>query len=284
MNNIYFDFTDLVRRALEEDLGDGDVTTNCTVPADLWLTGRFVAKQAGILAGWEAARLAFTLLDERVTLTPLVNDGEHVEPRQTLAILAGPGRALLSGERTALNLLQRASGIATLTRQFVETVRGTRAVILDTRKTAPGLRPLDKWAVKIGGGENHRIGLFDMVLIKNNHIAACGGSITTAVQRARERDRHQRPIEVEVRNLDELREALSLRVDRILLDNMALDTMTQAVALAAGQTPLEASGNVTLDTIAAIAATGVDYISSGALTHSVKALDISLWLDVPKNQ
>ena len=198
---------------------------------------------------------------------------------QTLATLAGPARALLTGERTALNLMQRMSGIATAARLFTDAVAGTRAKILDTRKTAPGLRTLDKMAFAIGGGVNHRIGLFDMVMIKNNHIAACGGSITRAVGAVRACDTRTRPIEVEVRNFDELHEALALNVDRIMLDNMAPEQMREAVALTAGRVPLEASGNVTLETVAAVAATGVDYISTGAVTHSVKALDISLWLD-----
>jgi nicotinate-nucleotide pyrophosphorylase (carboxylating) len=198
-----------------------------------------------------------------------------------LGTVLGPGRALLSGERTALNILQRMSGIATLTSQFVEAVAGTRAVILDTRKTAPGLRALDKWAVRLGGGQNHRHGLYDMVLIKDNHIAAVGGDIPAAVARVRAGDPRRRPIEVEVRTLDELRAALPLNVDRILLDNMDLDTMRAAVEIAAGRTPLEASGNMSLERVPAVAATGVDFISVGALTHSAAALDISLKLFPP---
>lgn len=269
----------IVRRALEEDIGDGDVTTNCTVPADKWLTGRFVAKASGVLAGLDIARLAFTLLDERVQVMRQVEDGVTVEPKQTIATVEGPARALLTGERTTLNILQRMSGIATATRQFVEAVAGTRAVILDTRKTAPGLRALDKLAVHIGGGQNHRIGLFDMVMIKNNHIAACGGSITAAVNRVRECDDRKRMIEVEVRSFEELHEALALNVDRIMLDNMSVEDMRRAVGVVSGRVPLEASGNVTLETVRAIAETGVDYISTGSITHSVKALDISLWLE-----
>jgi nicotinate-nucleotide pyrophosphorylase (carboxylating) len=269
----------IVCRALEEDVRDGDVSANCTVPADYMLTGRFVAKAEGVIAGIEIIPLPFTLLDPRVTVTPLVKDGDRVFNRQTLATISGPGRALLTGERTALNILQRMSGIATAAARFNDAVTGTHAKILDTRKTAPGLRVLDKLAFKIGGGVNHRIGLFDMVMIKNNHIAASGGSITQAVASVRACDDRARPIEVEVRNFEELNEALSCNVDRIMLDNMSLDDMTRAVALAAGRVPLEASGNVTLDTVAAIAATGVDFISTGAVTHSVRALDISLWLD-----
>lgn len=278
----------IVRRALEEDIGSGDVTTNCTVPADLWLAGRFVAKAQGVIAGLDIAALAFTLLDERVRVDRLVEDGAIVAPKQTVATVAGPARALLTGERTALNILQRMSGIATATRRFVEAVAGTRARILDTRKTAPGLRALDKLAVRIGGGMNHRIGLFDMVMIKNNHIAACGGSIIEVVQRARScaaassAEGERLKIEVEVRDLRELEEALALDVDIIMLDNMAVEDMRRAVDIVNGRIKLEASGNVTLDNVRAIAETGVDYISAGALTHSVKALDISLWLDEPQ--
>jgi nicotinate-nucleotide pyrophosphorylase (carboxylating) len=268
----------IIQRALDEDIGDGDVTTLCTIPADAMLTGRFIAKAEGIIAGLEIARLTFALIDDCVRVNFSVQDGDPVNKGQVFGTVSGPTRALLSGERTALNFLQRMSGIATMTHHFVEAVKPHKAVILDTRKTAPGLRLLDKWAVKLGGGENHRIGLFDMVLIKNNHITAVG-SITAAINRVRECDDRHRPIEVEVRTLDELREALALQPDRILLDNMDFDQMREAVHIAAGRVPLEASGNVTLDTVNAIAATGVDFISSGALTHSVKALDISLTLN-----
>jgi nicotinate-nucleotide pyrophosphorylase (carboxylating) len=270
----------IVRRALDEDLGDGDVTTECTVSARARLRGEFLAKQNGVIAGLDVARLTFASLDEHLAFTAHAAEGEPVARGQVVATVEGLGRALLSGERTALNLLQRMSGIASLTRQFVEAVRGTRAVILDTRKTAPGLRALDKWAVRLGGGQNHRFGLYDMVLIKDNHIAAVGGSIAEAVQRVRAGDGRQRPIEVEVTNADQLRQALALapRVDRILLDNMSLDDMRQAVQVANGRVPLEASGNVSLENVAQVAATGVDYISIGALTHSVRALDVSLEL------
>ncbi len=267
----------IVQRALDEDLGDGDVTTLCTIPEDAVLTGRFIAKAHGIIAGVEVARLTFVLIDERVHVDFSIHDGDPVTKGQVFGEVSGPTRALLSGERTALNFMQRMSGIATMTNQFVEAMKPHKAVILDTRKTAPGLRLLDKWAVNLGGGANHRIGLFDMVLIKNNHITAVG-SITAAINRVRECDDRHRPIEVEVRTLDELKEALGLQPDRILLDNMHLAQLHEAVKIAAGRVPLEASGNVTLETVNAIAATGVDFISSGALTHSVKALDISLTL------
>jgi nicotinate-nucleotide pyrophosphorylase (carboxylating) len=278
--------TPIVQHALDEDLGDGpagrgDVTTLCTIPADVVLEGRFIVKADGVIAGLEVARLTFALIDQRVQVDFTIRDGAPATNGQVFGTINGPTRALLIGERTALNFLQRMSGIATLTHQFVQAVKPHKAVILDTRKTAPGLRLLDKWAVKLGGGENHRIGLFDMVLIKNNHITAVG-SITAAINRVRECDDRHRPIEVEVRTLDELREALALQPDRILLDNMNLDLMREAVQIAAGRVRLEASGNVTLDTVNAIAATGVDFISSGALTHSVKALDISLTLNETK--
>jgi nicotinate-nucleotide pyrophosphorylase (carboxylating) len=267
----------IIQAALTEDIGDGDVTTNCIIPQDAWLEGRVMAKAAGAVAGLEVVQLTFGLLDERVQLIANVNDGDSVALGQIIASISGPGRALLSGERLALNLLQRMSGIATLTRQFVQATRGTRAIILDTRKTAPGLRHFDKLAVRLGGGQNHRFGLFDMVLIKDNHIAAAG-SITEAVRHVRAGDEHKRAIEVEVKNQEELQETLTLDVDRIMLDNMSLAQMRAAVELTAGRVPLEASGNVSLETVSDIAATGVDYISAGTLTHSVKALDISLLL------
>ncbi len=265
----------IIRNALAEDIGDGDVTTLNTVTETAMLTGIFLAKEAGVVAGLEVVQQVFQQVDPRVVFTALAADGDRIELGQIIGTLHGPGRAILTGERVALNFLQRMSGIATMTRRFVDAVAGTQAVILDTRKTVPGLRVLDKWAVRLGGGHNHRIGLYDMAMIKDNHIAAVGG-IAEAVRRVRVGDPRQRPIEVEVTDLDQLREALAQPIDRILLDNMSLDQMRLAVEMAAGRIPLEASGNVNLDTVAAIAATGVDFISSGALTHSVKALDISL--------
>jgi nicotinate-nucleotide pyrophosphorylase (carboxylating) len=274
---------DIVAQALREDIGDGDVTTLCTVSEDLWLTGRFVSKAEGVIAGLDIAEYVFQAVDQRCCMVKTSRDGDKVYgKRETIATVEGPARALLTAERTALNLMQRMSGIASAANRFVQVMAGTSAQILDTRKTVPGLRTLDKLAFKIGGGVNHRIGLYDMVMIKNNHIAACGGNITAAVQRVRNCDQRKRPIEVEVRNFDELSEALSLKVDRIMLDNMSVEDMRKAVQLVAGHTPLEASGNVTLDNVRAIAETGVDYISTGSVTHSVKALDISLWLDEPR--
>ncbi len=266
---------DLIGRALAEDLGDGDVTTLSTIPADALYAGDFLVKETGVIAGLEVAQRVFAVLDGAVTFRAFAADGDQVARGDIVALVTGPGRALLSGERVALNFLQRMSGIATATRRYVDAVAGARAVILDTRKTVPGLRALDKWAVRLGGGRNHRIGLYDMALIKDNHITAVG-SITEAVRRVHAGDPLGRPIEVEVTNLDQLAEALALPIDRILLDNMRPSQMAKAVALAAGRIPLEASGGVNLDTVATIAATGVDFISVGALTHSVKALDISL--------
>lgn len=267
--------TFLLRLALAEDLGTGDVTTAPIVPSTLSVEGKLVAKEEGIVAGLDIARLVFQLVDGRIDLISRVADGTRVRQRQPLADVEGPGAGILSAERVALNFVQRMSGIATLTGQFVEAVKGSKAVILDTRKTVPCLRALDKLAVRLGGGENHRFGLYDMVLVKDNHIAAAG-SITEAIRRVRHGEGKHLPIEVEVKSMAELREALALQPDRIMLDNMSLEEMRRAVALAAGQVELEASGNVTLDNVSAIAATGVDFISVGALTHSPRALDISL--------
>ncbi len=269
------DVEQIIRNALAEDIGSGDVTTLGTIPADAVLHGQFLAKAHGVVAGLAVVEQVFALLDPAVVIELALHDGDRVTRGQVIATIDGPGHAILMGERVALNLLQRMSGIATVTRQYVDAVAGTRAVILDTRKTAPGLRVLDKWAVRLGGGQNHRFGLFDMALIKDNHIAAAG-SITSAVAGVRARDPLHRSIEVEVTNLGQLQEALALQVDRIMLDNMSLQQMAEAVRITGGRIPLEASGNVNLETVAAIAATGVDFISSGALTHSVAALDISL--------
>lgn len=262
-----------IQRALAEDIGPGDATTDSIVPAEATSRGQIIAKQDGVIAGLDVARAAYRLVDERVAFTPLVGEGAAVTNRQPLADVSGPARALLTAERTALNFLGRMSGIATLTRQFVGAVSATRAVILDTRKTAPGLRLLDKLAVARGGGQNHRIGLYDMILIKDNHIDYAG-SLAEAVHCAR-RVHSGLEIEVEARTLDDVRAALDLRVERILLDNMTPAMMRAAVALTGGRARLEASGNVTLDTVRLIAETGVDFISSGALTHSAKVFDVS---------
>jgi nicotinate-nucleotide pyrophosphorylase (carboxylating) len=263
-----------IKLALREDVGAGDATTNSIVPAAALMNGRIIAKQNGVVAGLDVARAAFHLLDESIRFDTLIEDGTRVSTQVEVIRLGGHARPLLTGERTALNYLGRISGIATFTRQFVDVVAGTKAKILDTRKTAPGLRTLDKLAVKLGGGENHRIGLFDMILIKDNHIDFAGG-IVEAVKRARA-VHSGLEIEVEARTLDDVKTALDLNVERIMLDNMSLDMMKQAVHLTAGQAKLEASGNVNMDTVRAIAETGVDYISIGALTHSAKVFDFSL--------
>jgi len=268
---------DSVRRALAEDIGSGDATTNSIVQTSATAKVQIVAKQSGVVAGLEVARAVFLQLDEQIVFAPRVSDGLLVSHGEVLADVSGSARALLTGERTALNFLGRMSGIATLTRQFVEAVAGTRAVILDTRKTAPGLRTIDKLAVKLGGGQNHRQGLFDMVMIKDNHIDYAG-SLREAVRRVRDSGVNLE-IEVEARSIKEVREALAVRVERILLDNMTTAMMREAVELNAGAAKLEASGNVTLATVRDIADTGVDYISVGALTHSPRNFDVSLqWL------
>ena len=264
---------DCIRRALTEDIGTGDATTDAIVPPDATMRGQIIAKQDGVIAGLDVARAAYELLDSDVDFSAQLADGSRVTRGGLLALVSGRTSSLLTAERTALNFLGRMSGIATLTRQFVDAVAGTRAVILDTRKTAPGLRLVDKLAVKLGGGGNHRIGLYDMILIKDNHIDYAGG-IEEAVRRARAYDSGL-PIEVEARSVADVNVALSLGVERILLDNMSVEQMSEAVALTNGRAKLEASGNVTLETVRQIAETGVDFISVGALTHSAKVFDVS---------
>jgi nicotinate-nucleotide pyrophosphorylase (carboxylating) len=263
-----------IARALAEDVGPGDATTEAIVPPGARMRGAIVARQAGVVAGLDVAAAVFQAVDPRARLEPAVAEGARVAAGAPLASVAGPARALLTAERTALNFLGRMSGIATLTGRFVDAVAGTRAVILDTRKTAPGLRAIDKLAVQRGGGHNHRLGLYDQILIKDNHIDFAG-SLAEAVGRARAAGRGL-PLEVEARTLAEVRAALDLGVDHILLDNMSLATLREAVALVAGRARLEASGNVTLETVRAIAETGVDAISAGALTHSAPVFDVCL--------
>jgi nicotinate-nucleotide pyrophosphorylase (carboxylating) len=260
--------------ALEEDIGSRDVTTELIVPDGATLRGQIVAKSPGVIAGLDLAEQVFHLLDKRIEFDAKVDEGRHVEAGTVLAEVCGAARPLLTGERTALNFLNRMSGIATLTRRFVDAVAHTRAVILDTRKTAPGLRALDKLAVLRGGGQNHRMGLYDMILIKDNHIDFAG-SIEAAIQRARAAE-NELEIEVEVRTLAEVHAALELGIKRILLDNMSVKMMRETVELNSNRARLEASGNITLDNVAEIAETGVDYISVGALTHSAPAFDASL--------
>jgi len=266
----------LVRRALEEDLGRaGDVTSDAVLPPDLGATANIVARAAGRVAGLQVALSSFRLLDPRVETEALATDGEDVEAGAILATVRGPARSILSAERTALNLLGRLCGIATATRDMVRLVEPHGARIVCTRKTTPGLRALEKYAVRCGGGHNHRFGLDDAVLIKDNHIALAG-SLKTAVERARRAVGHLVKIEVEVDSLDQLREALDLGVDVVLLDNMPLDTLREAVALAQGRAITEASGGITPQTAADIAATGVDLLSVGWLTHSAPASDVAL--------
>jgi nicotinate-nucleotide pyrophosphorylase (carboxylating) len=268
------EIVECLARALAEDIGTGDVTTNSIVPVEATLRGRILAKEEGIIAGLDLAEAVFLLLEDQISFTASVAEGAQVASGTVLATLSGSARALLTGERTALNFLGRMSGIATLTRRFVDKVSGTSARILDTRKTAPGLRIIDKLAVRRGGGENHRMGLFDMALIKDNHIDFAG-SIAAAVGCARAAGTNLE-IELEARTLEHVQEALELGVERILLDNMTLETMREAVRFNRGRAKLEASGNVTLENVRKIAETGVDYISVGALTHSARVFDVSL--------
>ena len=266
----------IVRHALEEDLGRaGDITSELTIPASAKARAKLVARKAGTIAGLVVAEWAFRLVDAALAFTYDVSDGRTVTAGTVLAEVAGPARAVLTAERVALNFVGHLSGVATATHALVEAVAGTGARIVCTRKTTPGLRVLEKYAVRCGGGLNHRFGLDDAVLIKDNHIVAAGG-ITPAVERVRTGIAHMTKIEVEVDTLEQLEEALALGVDTILLDNMKPDTLRRAVELAKGRATLEASGNVTLATVRAIAETGVDYISSGAITHSAPSLDVAL--------
>jgi nicotinate-nucleotide pyrophosphorylase (carboxylating) len=269
----------IVRAALVEDLGRaGDITTNAIIDSGQRAKGRIVAREAGRIAGIGAARLAFKLIDDGVRFDVAAPNGADVAPGDVIATVEGPARALLTAERVALNLLGQLSGVATATAKLVKLCEGTKARVTCTRKTTPGLRAMEKHAVRCGGGVNHRFGLDDAILIKDNHIAAAG-SITAAVTRARAHSGHMVKIEVEVETLAELEEALALKADTILLDNMTPERLREAVKVAAGRATLEASGNVNEKTIAAIAATGVDYISSGAITHSAKCLDVALDLE-----
>lgn len=270
----------LVRRAvadaLAEDLGlVGDITTNSTIPADLRARAVIAARKAGIVSGIDVAIAAFRDVDERVGVSVLRSDASAVAPGDVIAEIEGPARAILTAERVALNFMGRMSGIASLTARYVAAVAGTNARIVDTRKTTPGLRAFEKYAVRCGGGGNHRIGLFDAVLIKDNHIAAVGG-VGPAIEAARRNAGHMVRIEVEVDTLDQLEAVLAHRVDAVLLDNMPPETLRKAVAMVAGHAITEASGGVNLDTVRAIAESGVDLISVGALTHSAPVLDLGL--------
>ncbi len=268
-----------IRRALAEDLGSGDITSECFIPADHRSSARLTAGEFAILAGTAATTEVFRQVDPTIEITAHQNDGDRLAPATLILTATGPTRALLSAERTALNFLQRLSGIATLTRRFVDAVAGTKAVILDTRKTTPGLREFERLAVRAGGGTNHRFGLFDRVLAKDNHLAITPDA--TGLQRAIDEAKKRAPgilIEIEADTLDQVRLLCGLRdIDIILLDNMSTDQLRAAVQIRADrEILLEASGRVNLDTVAAIAATGVDQISVGALTHSARAIDLSL--------
>jgi nicotinate-nucleotide pyrophosphorylase (carboxylating) len=265
----------VIQTALEEDIGVGDITTGAALNGDEAGLARATTKTEMVVAGIDLFGEVFLTLDPSLSFSPRRHDGEKVGEGDLLAEISGRLASILSAERAALNLFQRMSGIATMTRRYVDAIAGMRTKILDTRKTAPGLRILDKYAVRVGGGCNHRFALYDGILIKDNHIAAAGG-IGPAVKRVRQRIPHTMKIEVEVKNRAELEEALAAGADAVLLDNMSLAEMASAVARVEGRIPLEASGNMTLTRVKEVAGTGVDLISVGALTHSVTAADISL--------
>jgi nicotinate-nucleotide pyrophosphorylase (carboxylating) len=267
---------DAVRAALREDLGRaGDITSNATIPAEVRATAQITTRKPGVLAGLVLAERAFREVDPAVRITATRADGDTLAPGDVVATLEGPARAILAGERVALNFLCHLSGVATATRALVDRIAHTRARICDTRKTLPGLRAVEKYAVRCGGGSNHRFGLDDAILIKDNHIAVAGG-VAPAIVAARAFAGHLVKIEVEVDTLDQLREAIASAPDAVLLDNMPPDQLREAVAIVGGRAITEASGNVTLETVAAIAETGVDMISSGWITHSAPSLDLGL--------
>lgn len=275
LNKIYVD--NIIKTALLEDINYCDVTTDYLIPAEQQGKGRLVSKAEGVLCGAEVAARVFELIDSGIKIEILINDGESVKPGDELMRLEGRTASLLKGERTALNLIQHMSGIATAANEASKIVEGTNASIADTRKTLPGLRPLQKYAVMTGGAKNHRYNLSDAAMLKDNHIDAAGG-ITAAVTALRKRVGHMTKIEVETRNLDELREALEVGADIIMLDNMSPELMKEAVAITNGRALLEASGGITNETLRTVAESGVDIISIGALTHSVKAFDISMYI------
>jgi nicotinate-nucleotide pyrophosphorylase (carboxylating) len=275
MNLNNYLYKSAIINALTEDIGRGDITTESTVPLDKNAEASLIAKQHGIIAGLSVARDIFHLLDEKIEFNPLVNDGDYIEKGTIVASIKGKASPILTAERTALNFLQRMSAIATRTAKCVEIIKGTKTKILDTRKTAPGLRMFDKYAVKAGGGYNHRFNLTDGVLIKDNHIVAAGG-ITKALRSAIEKTSNMLKIEVEVEDELQLEEAIVAGADIVLLDNMSKDKIRSCVQISAGRVLLEASGNMNEDRIKQVAEAGVDFISIGALTHSVKAFDLSL--------
>ena len=265
----------LIRLALEEDIGPGDITTDALIDKDRVARGMIFAKESLVLAGLQVVQEVFITLDPAMSFDTTFQDGDQVESGDEILTVRGKLRALLTGERTALNFLQRLSGIATLTRQYVSQVAGSSVQLTDTRKTLPGWRRLEKYAVKIGGAHNHRFGLYDGILIKDNHIVACG-RISEAIARVRSNQPHLLRIEVEVSDLNQVKEALENGVDVIMLDNMGTDEIREAVRLVGGKALVEISGGITLETLAEVANTGVDIISIGALTHSAKAVDISM--------
>ena len=266
---------ELLLAALREDVGTGDITTMSCIPAENRAEGHYLIKEDGVLCGLGVAERVFALIDPAITLTPKAQDGDHVKKGDVIATVSGPARGILTGERVGLNLMQRMSGVATMTAKAVSEVAGTKAAIVDTRKSTPGLRVLEKYAVRVGGGKNHRFNLADGVLIKDNHIAAAGG-IRQALEAARRTAPHVMKLEVEVEDLAGVREALDAGADVIMLDNMSPAAMTEAVALIGGRALTEASGNMGDRDIKEVARCGVDLISIGALTHSVRSLDISL--------
>ncbi len=268
---------DLLTLSFAEDVGDGDATTLSTIPAEAQGKQQLIVKEEGILAGVDIARMVFEKFDPSLKMTVFIEDGAHVKPGDIAFVVEGSVRSLLQTERTMLNIMQRMSGIATITQVYQSRLEGTNAKVLDTRKTTPGMRILEKEAVKIGGGENHRIGLFDMILIKDNHVDFAGGitqAVTAAKQWCKENGKDLK-IEVEVRNTAEIEEALAANVDRIMLDNFTPERTRKAVQLINHRTEVESSGGITLDTIRSYGECGVDFISVGALTHSVKGLDMS---------
>lgn len=273
LNQFYVD--NLIKIALLEDINYVDITTDYLIPEDQENEAKFLAKADGVLCGIEVALRVFTLIQPDFQYEVFIHDGEEVKKGDIIAKIKGKTRTILKGERTALNLLQHMSGISSMTNRIVKIVEGTNASIADTRKTLPGMRSLQKYAVTVGGGKNHRFNLSDAAMLKDNHVDA-GGGITNAVTKLRTKLGHMAKVELEVRTLDELREALSVDVDVIMLDNMDNDAMREAVKIADGKALLEASGGITEETIRDVAETGVDIISIGALTHSVKAFDISL--------
>lgn len=275
LNKIYVD--NIIKTALLEDINYCDVTTDYLIPADQMGEGKFVAKADGIVCGVEVALRVFEILDEKIEYTILKNDGDKVKKGDEILKLYGKTTALLKGERTALNLIQHMSGVATSANTAMKLIEGTNASIADTRKTLPGMRPLQKYAVMTGGAKNHRYNLSDAAMLKDNHIDAAGG-ITNAITKLRTKIGHMTKIEVETRNLDELQEALDAKADIIMLDNMSPELMKKAVGITNGRAVLEASGGITNETIRAVAESGVDIISIGALTHSVKAFDISMYI------